>query len=199
MMRSEMMRVHRAMILSPLLFVLGCAVTSDDAQESTSQTDDSLSASDLPTPSPAAVVGGHACNVMGNDGPREGVHCADYAFVQKDATHFEVWGLGESLCQPSGGGTEQQCAGIRQNVNIYNITEGLQMAGAGHTCGRFGGSACPANARFQNTSGHAILTIPVGGNRAIQAALVNDEIVLPKSGKTVGPGPTVFSGIAIIF
>src|SRR5262249_9768871 len=50
----QMMRVHRAMILSPLLFVLGCAVTSDDAQESIPQTDestpqmdDSLSASDL--------------------------------------------------------------------------------------------------------------------------------------------------------
>jgi len=37
-----MKTIHHAMILSPLLFALGCAVTPDDAQESTSQ-DDELS------------------------------------------------------------------------------------------------------------------------------------------------------------
>lgn len=48
-----MKTIYHAMILSPLLFALGCAVTADDAQESTSQTDDSLSSvGGVPDPNP---------------------------------------------------------------------------------------------------------------------------------------------------
>jgi hypothetical protein len=54
MMRNEMMRIHRAMILSPLLFVLGCAVTGDDAQESTSQKDVLANCSGSPGSMPMA-------------------------------------------------------------------------------------------------------------------------------------------------
>lgn len=49
-----MMRVHRAMILSPLLFVLGCAVTGDDAKESTSQMNDLANCSGAPGSNPNA-------------------------------------------------------------------------------------------------------------------------------------------------
>jgi hypothetical protein len=46
---EKMMRVHRAIILSPLLFVLGCAVPGDDAQESSLETAGSLSDGSLPS------------------------------------------------------------------------------------------------------------------------------------------------------
>lgn len=178
-----MKTIHHALFLSPLLFVLGCAATGDDTQESISQTDDSLSA--------RTTVVGHTCNVLGGDGSREGVHCADLAFVQ-NTTGWEMWGVGESLCQPSGGGTEEQCAGIRQNVGLFSASG--QLAGAQHNCGRFGGSACPATVRFQNTSGHKQVAFPPSGTcLQIWAALVNDEIVLPVSAKTVGPSPNVAS------
>lgn len=200
------MRIHCAMILSPLLFVLGCAV--DDAQETTSQTDDALSITFTPNPAPGggptmppqvlvdrtpsaqATVVGHTCNVLGGDGSTEGVHCADLAFVQ-NATGWEMWGVGQALCQTSGG-TEKQCAGIRQNAGLFN--PGGQLAGAQHNCGRFGGSACPATVRFQNSSGHFQLPVPPAGFCVeIWAAMIDDEIVLPVSAKTVGPGPNVAS------
>lgn len=200
------MRIHRAMFLLPLLFVLGCAV--DDAQQSTPQTDDSLSfslVSDSPSADPAspprvvrspalsglATVVGHTCNVLGGDGSTEGVHCADLAFVQ-NATGWDIWAVGQALCQPSGGGTEKQCAGIRQNTVLFDLLGPL--ASSQHNCGRFGGSACPATVRFQNASGHFQLAVPAAGKCVeIWAAMINDEIVLPVSAKTVGPGPNVAS------
>jgi hypothetical protein len=211
MMRYEMKRTRYALFLSPLLFVLGCAASGDDAQESTAQTADSLSATLQPDPGPsaeprvvavtrpstAATVVGHKCNVLGSDGTTQGVHCADLAFVQ-NATGWEMWGVDEGLCQ-SPAGAEKQCAGIRENVGLFNPPNPMnpsgQLAGAQHNCGRFGGSACPATVRFQNSSGHFQLPFPPPGFCAeIWASMINDEIVLPGSAKTVGPGPNVASG-----
>jgi hypothetical protein len=190
---DEMRKIYHALFLSPLLFGIGCAIPDDNAQEPSFQTDDALSERDSLTPSAAATEGGHVCNILARDGVTEGVHCADWAFVRTSATTFEVWGVGESLCQPSGGGPEERCSGIKQNVNIY--VNDLEQAGQGHLCGVLGGSDCPmGNVRFSNTSGHAPLTIPVGGRATIQAGLVNDEFVLATS-PTVPRviGPNVFS------
>jgi hypothetical protein len=51
-MRSEMKGIHRATILSPLLFLLGCAVIGGDAQESISQMDSDGPGSGGPTLQP---------------------------------------------------------------------------------------------------------------------------------------------------
>jgi hypothetical protein len=215
--RSDMMRIHRAVILAPLLFVVGCAV--NDAQESTSETDDSLSITFTPNPPPGgggptmptvvivsnpsaqATVIGHTCNVLGANGTttgvsQEGVHCADLAFVQ-NATGWEVWPVAQALCQTVSNHVEKPCAGIRQNIGLFNPPNPQnptgQLSGAQHNCGQFGGSPCPAAGRFQNSGGHFQIPVPpLGFCAEVWAAMVNDSIVLP--GKTVGPNPHVGSG-----
>jgi hypothetical protein len=202
-----MKTIHHALFLSPVLFVLGCAITGDDPPESTAEAEGALSPTLIPLPMPsdgptlpprvtssdpasaAPTVLGHACNVLGGDGSTQGVHCADLAFVT-NSTGWEMWGVGEALCQTISGGVEKQCAGIRQNVGLYNPSG--QLAGAQHNCGRFGGSACPATVRFQNSSGHATLPFPPAGFcYEIWAAMTNEQIVLPVSARTVGPSPNV--------
>ncbi|HEX3476534.1 MAG TPA: hypothetical protein VHT91_16025 [Kofleriaceae bacterium] len=186
-----MKTIYHALFLSPLLFALGCAVPDGSAQDPTSETDDSLSASDSLTTA-AATEGGHACNVVATDNVTEGVHCANWAFVRQNATQFQIWGVGESLCQPKGGGTEERCTGIQQNVNI-NVND-QEQAGQGHVCGVLGGSACPGGTvRFSNTSGHKLVTIPVGGCVTIQAALINDAFVFSTSSNLEWFGANVFS------
>jgi hypothetical protein len=150
-----------------------------------------------PQPGGQATVVGHACNVLGGDGSTEGAHCADLAFVQ-NSTGWEIWPVGQALCQTSGG-VEKQCAGIRQNAGLFNPPNPMnpsgELTGAQHNCGRFGGSACPATVRFQNSGGHFQLPVPPAGFCVeIWAAMIDDQIVLPVSAKTVGPGPNVASG-----
>ena len=138
-------------------------------------------------------VQGHHCLSMGNDGAREGVHCADTAF-EGTLSDVEAWGVGASLCQTLTK-VVLQCAGIRQNVGLYAAGPNGAVPLARHqwNCGRYGGSACPRpqDGRFQNGSGHTLVHIPFGGCIEMWAALVDDYITLPQSARKLGPGPNV--------
>jgi len=169
------------MILSPLLFVLGCAVTGDDAQESTSQTDDSLS---------AARPSGHHCLVIGNtiDGI-QGVHCAD-VHSQENPNSWQLTAAGQAYCQTPAGAV-QQCASIRQNVQL--IVDGLGLPSDQFGCGHLGSAPCPTG-RFQHDGRFVTVTKFGDPNtcHTVQARMFNDVIELPKSDMNVGPA-TVLS------
>jgi hypothetical protein len=138
----------------------------------------------------APIVVGHRCNELRGDGSTEGVHCADVAFVDT-ATGWEIWPVGQAFCQTVSGGALRQCAGIRQNVGLYN--PGAQLSGQQVNCGRFGGSACPATVRFQHSSPHVRLPAIINACYEIWASMVDDRIVLPVSARPLGPGPNVAS------
>lgn len=198
-----MKRIHHALFLSSLLFMLGCATTDDDPRGSMSRTD-SLSAvnsplavrtvfsTEPPTTTPTEV--GHVCNVLGNDGSTEGVHCADLAYVSNATnTGWMIWPIGEALCQTVSDHVEKQCAGIHQNPGLFD--SGAQINSLPRNCGRFGGAACPATTRFKMSGNHFELDFPESGECIdLWASMPEDKIVLPVSAKTVGPTPNVTSG-----
>lgn len=102
---------------------------------------------------PQSVIGGtHACQ---NFGGASGAgylagHCADIDQFVNSLGYLAVRGQGQAFCQRSSDYAIVQCAGISQRITITNLSTG-ETTYSNPTCGRYGGSACPAG-RFQNLS-----------------------------------------------
>jgi hypothetical protein len=99
------------------------------------------------------VIGGtHTCQNFGAISGAGYVagHCADIDQFVNSLGSLAVRGQGQAFCQRASDHAIVQCAGISQRITITNLVTGETMY-SNPTCGRYGGSACPAG-RFQNLS-----------------------------------------------
>jgi hypothetical protein len=150
--------------------------------------------------SAAADIRGHVCETMGNDGYREAVHCADLASASLGGGTFEIWAHGQAVCQPMGGGTSLQCAGVRQFPTLYGHGYANYPKFPGQfinwdldACGRFTFPAhtppCPpSGSRFDSAGPHVRKTLIQGSCSEWYSASAEDTyVVLPVSASMKGP------------
>jgi hypothetical protein len=137
----------------------------------------------------------HQCEVMGNDGVREAVHCADLMYHDRGGGLGEFWARGQALCQPIGGGYPKQCAGIRQNPQLWDTRYSQPVESYIQACGRYTNQdpPCPSDGlRFYSYSGNYLyqfdpweciyLYAKVGTDGGLA-----DFVILPVSAKKLGP------------
>jgi hypothetical protein len=128
----------------------------------------------------------HKCVVVGSDGTTEGVVCTQLWYAKLGDTTFDVWAVGQAICQPTGvtGANPVQCAGFTGTVGLYGYVGGYRTEMA---CGNyFGYPACPASrfTRYGKTE-RADLGYRCGEPKSITAAVYDIRFRLPGSGKIV--------------
>jgi hypothetical protein len=127
---------------------------------------------------------GHHCVVIGSDGSgNEAVHCAELMVLGEGSGLIYIWGQNEVYCQNSSGVVE--CAGIQENPSVCTNPNSICQSGPEGICGvRFGHSACGKRRVVNSTAGEfqQLSTFSF----EYWAGSINDLVVLPTSGKTVG-------------
>ncbi|MEV4348260.1 hypothetical protein AB0J83_27705 [Actinoplanes sp. NPDC049596] len=102
------------------------------------------------TPARAASVG-HACEeVYSEPSPsrttrHEAVQCIDIDAFVNSSGRDAVRGLGSSYCQLPNGSL-LACKGLKMTVTVYDWDNDA-VGTTTHTCGSYGGSACPSGGR----------------------------------------------------
>jgi hypothetical protein len=129
----------------------------------------------------------HVCKVIGSDQfGNQGVACGDLLVESDGAGGVILAGQNEVLCQDSTN-TVVECAGIHETAALCNGGGCSTFPGV---CGvRFGHSPCGVR-RVEN----AVLIDYFPCSPESWGDALDTSIVLPVSGKTVGPGPNVASG-----
>jgi hypothetical protein len=133
---------------------------------------------------PAQEVG-HQCSVIGSDSyGNEAVHCAELLVMMVDVASSEIVVLGQNevFCQ-NAANVVVECAGIHETPDICRTPTGGCLPGSAGICGlRFGHSSCGVRRVINDTAAF------YQWNEIWQywAASINDQVVLPTSGKTVG-------------
>jgi len=105
---------------------------------------------------PANGTFSHNCRVLGGDGMTEAVFCADLATMWEfnlsvpDLYVLDLTEKAEVFCQPVGGGTAHQCAGIKVTAGLYANSSATELVDhIAAVCGAYYGQPpCPASGRF---------------------------------------------------